>query len=219
MKSLKKNYALILTIFCTIFYTGCPVKININNNQNESIYINFSTIAGSKINNLITSLNEQSKNKKIFDTFEIEKSLAQLGFDNVEAISRISNHTENLSVNCSTDKNTLNFINITFANNKISNLSITLSPQILQELIISQDSIIQKYADLLMAPCFTGEEISKDEYIDLLSSVYGKEIAEELIQGNFTISINNSTSKNSVLTIPLIDILTLTNETTFTLTN
>ena len=67
MKSLKKIYALILTIFCTIFYTGCPVKININNNQNESIYINFSTTAGAKINNLITSLNEQSKNKKIFD--------------------------------------------------------------------------------------------------------------------------------------------------------
>lgn len=217
---IKKSFVnTILILSSLIYFTGCPIEFDISNNKTNGLNISFSTKAGPQINQLISSIGDSNNSSYIFDTFEIEKSLATIGFDNVQAISKKTKTSETLLVKCQVNQNELDFIKIHSLDSIIKKIEITLSPQILQDLILNQDSIIQQYADLLMAPCFTNEEISKEEYIELVKSLYGSEIANELILGNITLSINNSKEKGSTLSIPLIDILTLTEQKTFIVTN
>ena len=156
----------------------------------------------------------------MFDTLEIERALFQMGLtENRATLSKTNNAEETLNINFKSSDNKFDFIKIIRNNEGLATqMKITLSPEILQNLITNQNNVIQKYADLLMAPCFTGELMSKEEYIELVASLYGNEIAEEITSGSIKIFLKNSRAKKipEAFSIPLIDILTLTEEKTFT---
>lgn len=218
---------LFFSFIAGFLFTGCPVSIVLTGNDTELITYRFETTAGSSIHELISSFDSSAdKNdtrpSTVFDTIEIERALFQKGLTSVHAITtRLPDNQEKLeaSFKCTTDK--FNFIKLYHnQNNELIKAEITFSPAILQELITEQDSIIQKYADLLMAPCFTDEVLTKEEYIELVASLYGESIAKDFTSGNITIAIKNARTKkySPGITIPLIDILTLTEEKTFTVT-
>ncbi|MDR2304748.1 MAG: hypothetical protein LBE10_09195 [Treponema sp.] len=79
---------------------------------------------------------------------------------------------------------------------------------------------ITDYLSVLMAPIATGEAVSKSEYLVLVASVYGKDVAAEIDRGRIKASIDfpgplrsvrgGSFSKNRAsFDIPLLDILVL----------
>ncbi len=76
------------------------------------------------------------------------------------------------------------------------------------------------YLSVLMAPLVTGEEMDSEEYLDIISSVYGHTLAEELAKGIFKIEfavpgkiIQSSVGKfqGRLLSweLPLLDLLVL----------
>ncbi|MDR1654375.1 MAG: hypothetical protein LBR96_00145 [Treponema sp.] len=79
---------------------------------------------------------------------------------------------------------------------------------------------ITDYLSVLMAPIATGETVSRSEYLFLVASVYGKDIADEISEGRIKASIEfpgplrsvkgGSFSKNlASFDIPLLDLLVL----------
>ncbi|MCR5217948.1 hypothetical protein [Treponema sp.] len=59
-------------------------------------------------------------------------------------------------------------------------LVVKVSPEILQQTYFSLTDEEKNYMDLLMAPSLTGEVMLPEEYRDLVASVYGEELAEEM---------------------------------------
>ncbi len=59
---------------------------------------------------------------------------------------------------------------------------------------------VTDYLDLLMAPIYTGEQISEPEYLELFASVYGDSFAQDFEKTNFNISVQ------TLLTIKDIEI-------------
>ena len=61
-----------------------------------------------------------------------------------------------------------------------------------------------------MAPVFLGEAVPKDEYVDLIASVYGKALADEASRAKIKISFFAPNGEKAVKTIecPLVDLLT-----------
>lgn len=216
----------ILLAFTLIpFITGCPLSITLSEDSTNTLLYEFKTSANQKFSSLIFSFDETEPKDKgdlhIFDTIEIEKALLHTGFSKANAITQKTNSAgEILFVNAAAKSDTFSFIKTTAdSTGKLKKVELTISPEILQELITNQNSIIQKYADLLMAPCFTNEILSKEEYKELVSSLYGSDIADELLAGEISISLKSNYSKQKTpsVKIPLIEILTLTGEKTFTL--
>jgi hypothetical protein len=89
-------------------------------------------------------------------------------------------------------------------------------PQILT--LISQD--IVDYLGALMAPIATGEAVTKAEYLDLVASVYGRGIADEMSTATVRAVIDfpgpvqsaqggTFSGKRAEFNIPLLDILVL----------
>ena len=96
------------------------------------------------------------------------------------------------------------------------NLSLESGPAILG--LISPD--ISMYLNALMAPLASGEKMTKKEYLDLVASFYGKDIADEIAGGVIQVSFNfpgaiqrikggTFTGRRADFTIPLPDVLVL----------
>ncbi len=59
-------------------------------------------------------------------------------------------------------------------------LVLTISPQVLQQVMAIMPLETAEYLDLLSAPILTGEQLSASEYTDLISIIYGGSVAREL---------------------------------------
>ncbi len=100
---------------------------------------------------------------------------------------------------------------------KKNTVTVKLSPETLASLIENMPDEMQSYSDLLMAPVFTGETMAKTEYTQLIASVYGADAASELEKSAIRLTLSaGRTSKT--FTLPLVDLLTLTQEKIFSIT-
>lgn len=59
-------------------------------------------------------------------------------------------------------------------------LVLTISPQVLQQVMAIMPLETAEYLDLLSAPILTGEQLSASEYTDLIAIIYGGSVAKEL---------------------------------------
>lgn len=112
-----------------------------------------------------------------------------------------------------------------------NSLTFTLSPKAIQTLYSSLNEESRAYADLLMAPVFTGDRMSASEYKELLSAVYGKELADETEKARIKISLEppkgkgissssadykiRQSSSSVTFSVPALELLTLTKEMSF----
>ncbi|MBP5403269.1 MAG: hypothetical protein J6Y36_08945 [Treponema sp.] len=215
----KNRFSVLFAFIPLLFFTGCPLNVSIHNDTGDKVLFSIDTTAGNEIKSVFAPKDKSGNQKEsiLFDSIEIEKALIQSGFTTAKAFVTKKDQNESLSVYASTLKTTFDFIKFnSAADGSIKSVSVTLSPEILQNLITNQNTIIQKYADLLMAPCFTGENLSKEEYFDVLASFYGENLAKELSNGYFTLSLVKKTAVQSSIKIPVMEILTLQSEKTYT---
>jgi hypothetical protein len=81
---------------------------------------------------------------------------------------------------------------------------------------------VSDYLSAFMAPVVTGEELSKAEYLDLVSSLYGRALADEIAAARIYASVDfpgplqsvrggNFSGRRAEFTVPLIDLLVLEN--------
>ena len=128
------------------------------------------------------------------------------GFSNVKAVSKTGT---DLTVSM-TDKNGKSAL---FTSGVVSvqdgKLSATLSPQNLKKFYDSTDSQTVQFLDMLLSPVFNDEQMSQEEYIEVLASFYGEEIAEEIKTSSFRITLKNADGTKSVQTINFTKLLTL----------
>ena len=72
----------------------------------------------------------------------------------------------------------------------------------------SQD--IQNIIDMLMSPTFTDDEMTDEEYLDLISSVYGQKLADEISSSTIKFVLESPSGKVSRHTVSLLTLLNLT---------
>jgi len=85
---------------------------------------------------------------------------------------------------------------------------------------------IAAYLNVLMAPVATGEEMTKTEYLALITSVFSKAISDEIAASKINVSIGfpgqvtsaaggTFSGKTAVFAVPLLDILVLETPVTY----
>lgn len=99
---------------------------------------------------------------------------------------------------------------------------ISINPENLNTILAHFPPETRDYIDILMAPVFTGEDLTTEEYIQLIKAAYGEKLAGELSGENLNLELEfpsknlkiflngeeKSLSGNN-LTIPLADFLTM----------
>ena len=196
-------------------FSSCKVFLSLTQNQNGDVNVEFSGIPEEAFINTIKSFlatdSESTTNKNlIIDTAQIKSFLINSGFTNVEVSNQIGANVD-IKMTIPKDKTFIFDSKLVFSNNSESNSSfgIELSPATLQTFYANADEQIISILDILISPAFYGEEISEEEYIETIASLYGNDVAAEMNKSEIHITLKNKSGKTLKKSLPLKTLLTL----------
>ena len=201
-------------LICCCF-SSCKVFLSLTQKQNGDVNVEFSGIPEEAFINTIKSFlatdSESTTNKNlIIDTAQIKSFLINSGFTNVEVSNQIGANVD-IKMTIPKDKTFIFDSKLVFSNNSESNSSfgIELSPATLQTFYANADEQIISILDILISPAFYGEEISEEEYIETIASLYGNDVAAEMNKSEIYITLKNKSGKTLKKSLPLKTLLTL----------
>ena len=208
MKFTKTRFFIITAaLFTELCFTGCTSDIELELKKNGNVDVSFNGTAGKAFAALInTAVSGDASSPVVFDTKEIEYEMSGNGFSNVKAVSK---NGTSLSVTM-TDKDGKSALFtsgvISIENNK---LNACLSPKELVAFYNSTDSQTTMFLDMLLSPVLNDELMTEEEYLELLASFYGEDIAQEIKEGTFRITLKNPDGTKVIKAIPFVKLLTL----------
>ncbi len=184
-----------ICILITMLFLSCSPRAVLTIQEDTSANIAFSMDSGAVIQSVLQAFGFTDANTSLFDESQIRSSLAHSNLE-VEEISFPSKTALLLRANTPTIENLLNNPNDFLSFNETDEeqeLKLVLSPQNIQKVIALMPPETAMYLELLFAPIFTGEKLSEEEYLFLISAAYGQTAALEL--QNAKIALNIETPK------------------------
>ena len=176
----------LLGIICLL--VGCSPSLNVNISSSEAVTIEFSSGLGENLVQTLYSITEADSQSPLFNKNAVAENLELSGFP-VDSVSVDNNDlfvkTKPTSLQ-SIAKNTSGLIE------EVTNNSVTISltPEKFQEFVTILPEETVGYLDLLCAPIFTNEELTTEDYYEVLSAIYGKTLAQEALESEFVINVS-----------------------------
>ena len=208
MKNIYKN--LLVALFCSVilFLTSCKSQIKITFSKNACT-VKYSTKLGKALFDTFYAFAGETESEKIFDTEQFKQIFSEGGLKNVSAESKV---IDEISIQGDIDGNNGDFISgssIIKSSNKGKIVEIEFSRNNLLKMYDNMPSIMRSYIDLFMAPVFTEEEMSNEEYLELISSVYGQILADEIKTSTVDFIVVLSDGKTKQFSLELIDLINI----------
>lgn len=208
MKNAKNKFIQVLVYFCVLFvFSSCGNELKIKVSE-SGINFDYKIISSNEFFSLFFANNSENAT---FEADEISKIFTDSGFENVTALT--FNSGRNLEVKAALPESADDPVSksgiLLLAENK---LKILLNNKNLLSFYENLSSDLQSYLDMLMAPTFTGEEMTNAEYIELISEVYGERLAKELEEATVKITLDSFSKTEKSYSVKLVDILNMKNE-------
>ena len=208
MKNIYKN--LLVALFCSVilFLTSCKSQIKITFSKNACT-VKYSTKLGKALFDSFYVFAGETESERIFDTEQFKQIFSEGGLKNVSAESKV---IDEISIQGDIDGNNGDFISgssIIKSSNNGKNVEIEFSRNNLLKMYDNMPSIMRSYIDLFMAPVFTEEEMSNEEYLELISSVYGQILADEIKTSTVDFIVVLSDGKTKQFSLELIDLINI----------
>lgn len=208
MKNIYKNLLVALFSSVILFLTSCKSQIKITFSKNACT-VKYSTKLGKALFDTFYAFAGETESEKIFDTEQFKQIFSEGGLKNVSAESKV---IDEISIQGDIDGNNGDFISgssIIKSSNNGKNVEIEFSRNNLLKMYDNMPSIMRSYIDLFMAPVFTEEEMSDEEYLELISSVYGQILADEIKTSTVDFIVVLSDGKTKQFSLELIDLINI----------
>lgn len=232
------NFIAIFAI--SLIFCGCPADLKIIANPDKSFSLEFNSPIGENFvsaleylsqipeqfsensQNIANSEQNQSQNfdlSQIIDTKEIENEMNLRYFSQSQVkIQKKSAKSYNFIANTKI-KNIAKFPKECLSQEKLPNgknrVVFSLGPETLQATLLRDETMLKGFSELLMAPLITGEEMSAEEYRDLLSAVFGETVTDDLLSGEFKVDFVCPDGTILSQKIPMADLLIATENVRF----
>lgn len=210
--SIRKYMLQVFVLPAALVFAGCTASVEVHAGSDKSTAVQYSASFGSAFIHTMQSLSD-NPSAPLFDADTIASQLRGSGMQN----ARVKTPTgTSLAVSASIPSDSKNAVSssglVTYDNNS-NKMTLTLSPSALTALYTSLPETMQSYIDLFMAPAFSGESMTADDYIELVASVYGRPLADEVAAAQVSISLYPpaGTGTEKKISVPLTDILTAQN--------
>lgn len=207
-KEIEKKLLVVLFSAIALFFTSCKSQIKITVSKN-SCTVKYSTKLGKALFDTFYAFAGETESEKIFDTDQFKEIFSEGGLKNVSAESKA---IDEISIQGDTDNQNADFIagsSIIKSSNDGKNVEIDFSKSNLLAMYDKMPSIMRSYIDLFMAPVFTEEEMTDDEYLELISSVYGQILADEIKDSTIDFTVVAADGKTKKFTLKLIDLINI----------
>ncbi|MCQ2580186.1 MAG: hypothetical protein MJ159_05780 [Treponemataceae bacterium] len=216
------------TVLISALFFSCTTSVALETRLDKTGAVAMQTKLSPSVQTLVSSLAGADSTEALFDAAQIRASLKAAGF----AVTGLKFPSKSALTVTAETKNITTMLRgskdfITVVNDKgINDMRIKLTPENVRKAVAIMPEDTALYIELLIAPIFTGESMSAEEYTDLIAIAYGDKIAQDLLKAKvnliFTvpgtiISAEMTNSKendiavqNSTITmsIPLVTLLT-----------
>lgn len=207
-----KGMKFFLVFFVVFFFSSCGVQISLKSSDFGAEF-NLSIDIGNAFLETVSSV-LGIENGSVFALFNGEELRGVLSEANFYDVSVQFEAERKIKISGKFNWNSNNPLVLSKIVNPLQNGAIQLifSAENLQTLYALLPRDFKNYLDMFMAPSFTGEKMNDDEYMDLLASVYGDGLVEELKSAMITVTVLNSGSKPTEKKLPLLKILNIIEE-------
>lgn len=202
---MKKLFFCLAAAF-SFFLTSCGCDVILKpaaDGAEFTILLSFEKAFTDTFSALFPSDNE---NQMLLDEVQTAKTLSDAGIANVSVKNtsrnslRIAGTMKKSGGNPAVDSGTVHF-------EDGGNIRLLFSAETLQKLYDLLPFELKSYIDMLMAPSFTGEEISDGEYLDLVGTVYGEKTADELKDGSVRFTVYTADGTARTARLPAVKLL------------
>lgn len=201
-----KRFPLVLGLFSLIFlFASCNVNVVIKQNKNGSVDVKLGAGAGEAFTKMILAATGGTT-ENFFDTKEIQYELAKSGFSKVNVQTKTGT---DIDVNLTDANKTSYLFTSGILSEDKSGLKMNLNAKALKTFYDLADEQTQMVLDLLVAPVFSGDDSSQNEYLELIESFYGEGAAKEIKTSIVDITIINADGNKTTKKLPLVDLVTL----------
>ena len=215
---MKTKFFLILLI-CSLFAVSCSSRICVTSQKDDEAQIDFSLNFSKKASELIKELvgvSVKNSSDELISSEEISSFLKSFGLQNINSTVKGSEKISASGTVPSVQKSSLSKVKILTKTQ--NSLTFSFGPTQIESLYNLADDISKSYFDLLMIPCLSGEELTPKQYKDLLASVYGPELASQIIDDKLVIELYSPNSKKVLKdSISLGELLTMQTQKTWSL--
>lgn len=208
---MKTKNVILVSIFSVLLFLlcSCKTELKIIVLPSGKIAVEYYAVPGKSFSETILAISGEevfSDEPIVFNANEIKISVVQTGLEEID-VSGVKNSTLDVKGIIPTDKSDIfSKSGIIKYGTKANDVEIVISAETLQKFYEFCPEQFQTYIDLFMSPSFTGEEMTTEEYVDLVASVYGQELADEVLTSKLHITLQKNDSK-VVKEISLLDLL------------
>lgn len=197
MKVFQKIFFLVGFIVCIFSFFSCTTDVKVFFRDDGSADIELDCGYGKAFSKLILTA---SGGDELLNPAEIKVDLEKEGFTNVsvESTGELEYKIKMTDEKCST---------YLFNSGILSKSSFYPSAENLLNFYNAVDSQTQAIFDIFMAPAVTGEEMSLDSYVNLISIVYGKDAGSELKNSYVNVTICDDRNNKNSISFLMADIL------------
>lgn len=241
MKHTTRYICTFIFLTAILGFASCSSKISLTAKADGGTDVEFSASFGKALSDTIKSISAtmgspKQKSSGFFSADVIKEAMKDSDFSNVKASNPTENSLETSGTLPAASKQThatgtLRATDFVSCGSNI--MALKLSPKNLKTFAGGLPQSTKNYLDLFMAPVFTGETMSKEDYRMLIASIYGEEIAKELSQATIDISMappkgksiknaavpksGKASASKATFSIPLLDFLTMTADQTYSI--
>lgn len=202
----------ILSIIISVlafFFISCQAEVTLTLQKDDSVDIRFDGGAGAAFAKMISSAagvgNQNApSNEMLIDTDAVSYELAKAGFSNVNV-----NQKQGGAVSIAmSDKTQTSYI---FSSQIVKadkgRLIAAITRKSLEDFYNSSDEQTRMILDLFLAPVFNNEEMTEDEYLEMVGSFYGENAANEVAESLVKINLISKDGTKETLNIPFTQLM------------
>ncbi len=195
----KQNHILFFSALsmALIIFTACSPSLKIKLNPSEQAAIDesdFSLMFSPTAQNFAMAFSSQGS---VFDAEKIAGAFSELDFPRPVSVETPTAGNIQLLIKFGTiDIDSNNVFSIEGEDSEFfvldgekKLLTVNFNKEIVAKIISLLPKELFEYSDLMMAPILTGENISEQEYVDLISSAYGMSAGQELQASFFRMEV------------------------------
>jgi hypothetical protein len=200
-----------------LFFSACTANVDVRVLADGSTAVSYDALFGDAFIEVMKSLSEAGSGS-LFDTKTIAEQFRTAGIPNVKVSSKADTSLAVSALLPAGSKDPVSASGCLSAD--ANSLTLSLSPGQLSALYKTLPESVKSYIDLFMAPVFSGESMSVQDYTGLVASVYGKPLSDEVAAAKVRITLYGpaGSGKSSSVTVPLTDILTAVKPLVYTVT-
>ena len=210
MRSTK--YFIFILISTLFLFASCTTEVTLTLQEDNSLDIHFEGGAGAAFAKMISSaagVNASegglSDNGNLFiDKDSVAYELAKAGFSNVK-VNQKKDGT--VSILMSDKKQTSYLFTSKIIKVADGRLTSAITRKSLEDFYTAADEQTSMILDLFLAPVFNNEEMSEEEYLEMVGAFYGEAAADEVRNSFVRINLISRDGSKENLRIPLAQLM------------